>query len=335
MKRKKLTIAGICCIAAGIICTVWGIAAYDRERCQQALGVSDFTTVLQQDVSSIKLDVDYADVILKTGSENDGSVSAYNINAEQLTVSVSDGVLEITLDNSREFLFTNFTFSPSIIITLPEHAYDTIDLSNACGNISIDGFQCSTLSVLCRAGSMQLSGCTADAGADFFNQCGNISLTNVQCPQGTLTVQNQLGHTELERCSFYCLSAVMNCGNLKLNGCMQTANTSENGEKQSAITNENGNITITDTLLYNANILNSCGNITASGSSLLGKTAVQSHLGAIRLSLLGGSADYDIYYSPQTDSQTDSGRDAIYIDTTFTDQVKITYEGNTVPFQTE
>ena len=192
------------------------------------------TLNLDGTLSEIIMDIDWAEISIKTGDEF--SVSYCVPSVLEPNVELKNGTLEINTPSSNLNLnFRNANFDNYIIVTIPadsELARISVDVD--AGEVNLEDLNVSKLQVAADAGNIQLDSITstrmeieADAGnleirkssADTLNidvAAGNVELYDSTI--GTITAEVDAGNIESHDCTIENGTCDTDLGNISLKG---------------------------------------------------------------------------------------------------------------------
>lgn len=104
-----------------------------------------------------------------------------NNSKEKLTTSVKDSTISINVkSNAWQFFSLDFfSQTPALIVNLPEHAYDSLQIKSDNGDILMDKITAEQINAKTSNGSIILSEIDANV-TDFKTSNGKVILTNIQ-----------------------------------------------------------------------------------------------------------------------------------------------------------
>lgn len=133
------------------------------------------------------------------------------------TVSVKDGVLVITLNDTRkwyEFIGIDF-YSPKITVYLPQREYGNLNIHASTGNTTLpDGFTFEGVSVKASTGDISVNGIVADM-LNLSVSTGNITVENSICSKD-VKIEVSTGKTNLTNIQCKNLISDGDTGNITL-----------------------------------------------------------------------------------------------------------------------
>lgn len=326
---KKLTLAAVCCIGLGVILFAAGQILYsnDIESYKEHMNISDINkTVVSDDedvqIAEINIDTDYSDIIVVSDeslADGEVKIECSDIETDKFTDEINDGVLTVRYkeeDHLFNFELGFMQYTPSIKISVNLPLLSKLNITDSCGNVTIESINCDTLSVGMDYGDMYISKISAEA-VSLLNSCGNVNLENFECK--TLTTDLDYGDIKVQNLTAESFDTENSCGNIEI-----IDSQSANG----LIHADYGDIILTDCELSDYDLSDNCGDITADNCRLSGISAVSSDYGDIKLKLSGSSSDYTIIYKSLENSVSADGN-VIYInvDSFYIDDVQIEYVG--------
>ncbi len=340
MNMKPWIISGICCIGAGAILAVTGLAcgALDGDRWAKKLDLTTIEYQPDESFHAIEVDTDFADVTIRKG--NTASVIAENAERNNFSAEVKNGVLYVTQDYHQEnwivFSIRNINvYSANITITLPEKEYSSLSIHSAmgeitlsdiqskdieisadCGQISMKNTQSRYTSITCAMGDLDMTDCAQETNLFLDLDAGSAELRNITAGK-IFSLENSMGDVELSDMTVGRSTIAMDCGNLELHGYTETQE-----DEKSTMGIDMGDCDIEDSTLYCLSAELDCGNFDAENTQLLNRTEIYTDMGDIDLELRGRKSDYVILSefssAPENKNTIRANTDVGDIDITFT-----------------
>jgi len=252
-------------IAASILCLI-GVGVVVLSACAADFNFDKFDTSnyetntieINEVFQSISINSDTSDIVFVKSDDGNCRVVCVEREKESHTVSVENGVLNITLQDERKWYdYINIGFNtPSITLYLPESYYNNLTIKEDTGDINIPKeFKFEAIDITLSTGEVTFSASVEGLGKikastgditlrdlsvgdlDISLSTGKVSITNVQSGSLTstgstgdleltnVTVTNKLsvnrstGDVKLERCDAGELSIKTDTGDVKLERC--------------------------------------------------------------------------------------------------------------------
>lgn len=217
---------------------VFGLAAYSVGWDLTKLGGGRYETntyEIEEKFSNISIKTDTADVVFVPSEEQTCKVVCYEEKNKKHSVSATDGVLTVNVEDTQKWYERISWFaSEKITVYLPEREYASLVIEESTGNIGIPNdftfksidVSVSTGNVTCSADAtetVKIKGSTGDlrvenisAGAlDLTTSTGNITLLNVTC-EGDIGIVVSTGKTIVSDTSCKNLTSTGSTGNISL-----------------------------------------------------------------------------------------------------------------------
>lgn len=225
-KGTKKYIVGGCLVGAGLIliiiaCCIGGVGLLWDFRGlmidfdgihfvneNEKLQTEGDSVMLNNDIKKLKMDIEYGEVIIKTGNVSDVEISTKNIIEKRFSYEVDGDTLRIKYKGG--FSFFTWKSNTHIYVTLPEGTkFEESDISSGAGRMEIIDFNSDTIKIENGAGELSMKNVTADEKLSIESGAGAVSLNGVNC--GMLDVDSGVGEVR---------AADAVCGGIKLNNGM-------------------------------------------------------------------------------------------------------------------
>lgn len=225
-KGTKKYIVGGCLVGAGIVliiiaCCIGGFSMlrdfrgvmidfdgvhfYDEN---EKLQTEEDSVMVNGDVKKLDMEIEYGEVIIKTGNVNDVEISTKNIIEKRFSYEVDGDTLKIRYKGG--FSFFTWKSDAHIYVTLPEGTkFEESSLENGAGSMEISDFISDKIKIDNGAGELSMKNVTADTELKIKSGAGAVRLENISC--GALNVDSGVGEVRVEE-------AV--CSGIKLNNGM-------------------------------------------------------------------------------------------------------------------
>lgn len=171
---------------------------FDFARLDNMKYITNKHTVYEE-FSSIVLNTVTAEIEFKPSEDGYCRVVCYEQEKTCHDVSVTNGVLEISWTDSRNWMdrITIFNFNtPSVTVYLPEGAYKSLMVNNTTGDININGdWNIDEVSLKTTTGDIYAKGLTCLKDVNVHVTNGDLKLENVTC--NNLTAEGSTGKAEL------------------------------------------------------------------------------------------------------------------------------------------
>lgn len=340
MNMKPWIISGVCCIGAGVVFAVTGLAcgALDADRWAKKLNLTTIEYQPDESFHAVILETDYADVTIRKG--NSASVIAENTERDNFSTEVRNGVLYVTQDyHEKNWTFISIgninVYSANITITLPEKEYSSlsihsamgeitlagiqakdIDISADCGQISMKNTQSRTAGITCAMGDLDITDCAQTVNLFLDMDAGSAELRNMTVGE-IFSLKNSMGDVELSDMTVGRSMLSMDCGNLELHRYSETQK-----DEESTVEMNMGDCDIEDSTLYCLSAELDCGSFDAENTQLLNRTEINTSMGDIDLNLRGSRSDYMILSEfsdvPENENAIRANTDVGDVDISFT-----------------
>ena len=137
-----------------------------------------------ENIKNLKVNFDYGEMVIKTGSVEEIKVEAHNVNQNRFKYKVNGDTLEIGYDRGWSISF--FGIHPidnsRIEITVPETmTFEKVELNNGAGRMTAEGITADRLTVENGAGEMVMKNITAENRLDVDGGVGAMTVNNAVC----------------------------------------------------------------------------------------------------------------------------------------------------------
>lgn len=217
---------------------VFGLAAYSVGGDLTKLGGGRYETntyEIEEKFSDVSIKTDTADVVFVPSEEKTCKVVCYEEKNKKHSVSATDGVLTVNVEDTQKWYERISWFaSEKITVYLPEREYASLVIEESTGDIKIPNdftfksidVSVSTGNVTCSADAtetVKIKGSTGDlrvenisAGAlDLTSSTGNVTLSKVTC-EGDIGIVVSTGKTIVADTSCKNLTSTGSTGNISL-----------------------------------------------------------------------------------------------------------------------
>ena len=210
---KKITAwvaAGLMFLGVALFLGVGIYTKFDLTRLDSVKYITN-TYEISEQFHSIDIDTVTVDIEIKPSADGKCRVICYESEKLCHQVLVRDGILEISSIDSRSWLdqITIISFeTPRVILYLPEGTYQSLQVENTTGNVTLAGhWELEQLSLETTTGDMDVSGleCKKDVSAKATT--GNITMQEITC--SNFSASGTTGDTVLQ--------SVMVSGTMRLN----------------------------------------------------------------------------------------------------------------------
>lgn len=148
-----------------------------------------------KDIKNLDLDVDYGELIIKTGEGEDLEINTKNISENRFRYKVNGDTLEITYKGG--FSFFTWRSDAVITITLPKGMeFDNADIDNGAGRTDLSDFTAKTIKLDNGAGELVLTDISASEKITVSNGAGEVRANNLNC--GELKISGGVGEIRVE-----------------------------------------------------------------------------------------------------------------------------------------
>lgn len=237
-----------------------GVHYYNENEKLQTEGES---IMADNDIRNLDMDIEYGEVIVKTGSVADVEISTKNIVEKRFSYEVKGDTLSIRYKGG--FGFFTWKSNAHIYVTLPEGTkFEKSDIANGAGSVQIIGLSSSTLKIDNGAGELKMENVTADDELKIKSGAGAVSLKGVNC--GLLDIDSGVGEVRAEDTV---------CGGIKLNNGMGAVRYSGEVNGNAKIDNGVGEVRMTLYGLssdYNFDVDNGIGQVKINGNAPVNTT---------------------------------------------------------------
>lgn len=187
-------------VAVGIVMfvTVMSINKWDFTK----LSTVEYETnsyELTEDFSSIKIDIDTADIVFEKSEDNKCRVECFEDAKSRHEVKVEDGTLVITLNDERKW-YHNISVSfqsVKIKIYLPKTEYDKLEIDSSTGDIRIDCMTFKDMEIDLSTGDIDLNSIDCVNDIKVKVSTGEVLLSDVTC--GNLNSEGSTGDIILKK----------------------------------------------------------------------------------------------------------------------------------------
>ena len=179
------------------------------------------TVELDGTLSEIIMDIDFAEISIKTGDEF--SVNYCVPSVLEPKIELKNGTLEIkTPSNNLNLHFGNVKFDNYIIVTIPSDSeLARINIDVDAGEVNLEDLNVSKLQVAADAGNIQLDNITSTR-MEIDADTGNLEIR--KSSTDTLNIDVDAGNVELYDSTIGTITAEVDAGNIESHDC-----TIENG----------------------------------------------------------------------------------------------------------
>ncbi len=154
--------------------------------------------MLNGDIKKLKLDVEYGEVILKTGDVQDVEISTRNIIEKRFSCETSGDTLNIKYKGG--FSFFTWKSDAHIYITLPEGtSFESSDIDNGAGRVEIDNLKSDVIDMNNGAGELEMNNIIASEKLIIETGAGAVKLDGIEC--GELNVNSGIGEVNVNNAS--------------------------------------------------------------------------------------------------------------------------------------
>lgn len=237
-----------------------------------------------EDLRKMKLDINYADVVLQTSF--DTNVYVYSEKLDDFRFSTDKkGVLSIESRDMKTVWGINLGASrPTLTVAVPA-ALDSLEADVSCGNIELEEMSLGKLCLDSNMGDVYAHGVECRS-AELSCDCGSVQALNIICSE-KLEAESDMGDVTVEKCEVGGkLKAESSCGKVTVNGC--TAADAE-------LSSDMGDViaywlSVTDRVKLDCD----CGAIEFTGLTAGKSIEIDNSMGAISGTLPGSMTDYSI-----------------------------------------
>lgn len=244
----------------GISIDLSGVHYFDEENILQTKGE---TIMSDGSVKNLKVDVDYGELIIKTGDVKDVEINTRNILQNKFKYEVDGDTLKVKYGSG--FSFFSWRSNSYIEITLPKNSnFVTANIKNGAGRTEIDSINADTLKMNNGAGEVVFTNVSIKDKLTMDNGAGAARLEDITC--GKLDIDGGVGEIRAKN---------IICGDIDVNNGIGafTFDGEINGDAN--IDNGVGEIRINlygDSSDYNFKIDSGIGNIKVNGNTPIQST---------------------------------------------------------------
>ena len=175
------------------------------------------TYTVTEDFSQIQVTLDTARVVIAPSDQDVCQVACYEAEKIKYQISASDGILCVTMQDTRqwyEYISISFDDHP-ITIYLPQTAYDALTVQTSTGDIHVQNdFRFDALTLQTSTGDIHVQNLTAKT-IDLFLTTGQITLQNVAC-EGDVSLHVSTGDVDISGLTCENLTSTGDTGSVKL-----------------------------------------------------------------------------------------------------------------------
>lgn len=148
-----------------------------------------------KDIRNLDLDVDYGELIIKTGEGEDLEINTRNIAENRFKYKVNGDTLEIKYKGG--FTFFTWRSDAVITITLPKGMeFDNADIDNGAGKTDLSDITAKKIDLDNGAGELVLTNISASEKMTVNNGAGEVRVDNLNC--GELKISGGVGEIRVE-----------------------------------------------------------------------------------------------------------------------------------------
>ena len=218
MKNGWILAVILIVIGIGLLMAVGVFTDFDLRNLSTGKAMENHTYTIDEPVSSVLVSDTFCDLRLLPAE--DGVCTAVCSENEDFycDVTVQNGTLTITRRDKEKWYAKIGIFTAdnqgSVIVYLPEGIYDSLELSTASGDITLEpGLQARQVTIGSTSGDLELSGLTAKS-VELSTTSGDQALK--QMTADTLLASSVSGDFRLDQCSFGSLTLNTTSGELSL-----------------------------------------------------------------------------------------------------------------------
>ncbi|MCH5197472.1 MAG: DUF4097 family beta strand repeat protein [Oscillospiraceae bacterium] len=139
--------------------------------------------VIDGSVINIKVNVDYGEMIIKTGDVDEIKVNTQNLAQNCFKCEVNGDVLTVKYDSAYHVpFFKKYLPAAKIEVTIPENmAFESADISNGVGKMTITGITTNNLTIENGAGEMIMNNVAANNKLNIEGGIGDIIVNGAMC----------------------------------------------------------------------------------------------------------------------------------------------------------
>ena len=284
------------------LCIVWGLAFFVS--CSSSKGFDWSRLSLQkyerksystdEVFQAVKLVIDTDDVTILPSADNTAKVEYVDSNVLKYDISVSDGTLNVKMEDHRKWYHHINVYSPSNALTiyLPEKEYTSLNIQSDTSDITIaDDLTLGALEIQVSTGNLSLSNLTCNTLAVTVST-GDVSVSNLNI-SGDLYAKSDTGDKEFNNVS---------CNNATI--IASTGKTSVSQMKASgdvSVESDTGRQSFYDLTCNNATLISETGDKEISSLTAFGNLTVESDTGD---NLFSNSLCDDLTVTTSTGKQT-------------------------------
>ena len=172
--------------------------------------------IFAEDFTNIKIDVDTSNIEFVRSENNDCMIVSIDTEKTRHIITVENGTLMISLEDSRKWYdyIGVFTMSPSLTIHLPKDSYDLLNIEASTSDIVIQkDFIFGNVDIETDTGDIQLLSQVSDT-LDITTDTGDVKIQDITAQN--ITLETDTGETYLTNVNCNSLVSNGNTGDIKL-----------------------------------------------------------------------------------------------------------------------
>ncbi|MBE6810436.1 MAG: DUF4097 domain-containing protein [Ruminococcaceae bacterium] len=219
MKKSKIVwiIIAVSLIVLGALISTVSLAemSFDFNNLNTQKYISN-EHIFAEDFTNIKIDVDTSNIEFVRSENNDCMIVSIDTEKTRHIITVENGTLMISLEDSRKWYdyIGVFTMSPSLTIHLPKDSYDLLNIEASTSDIVIQkDFTFGNVDIETDTGDIQLLSQVFDT-LDITTDTGDVKIQDITAQN--ITLETDTGETYLTNVNCNSLVSNGNTGDIKL-----------------------------------------------------------------------------------------------------------------------